>query len=71
MLQSIRKVKKHKNRFSVNSQNLLCTIFCDSTVSHPYIDNFREAEHQHAESSDPLDILLGACDTVGLYAASH
>ena len=24
-------VKKHKNRFSVNSQNLLYTIFCEST----------------------------------------
>ena len=33
MLQPIRKVKKGKNRFSVNSQNLLYTILFESTVS--------------------------------------
>ena len=32
MFQQICKVKKHKNRFSVNLQNLLYTIFCKSTV---------------------------------------
>ena len=32
MLRPIRKVKKRKNIFSVNSQNLLYTIFCESTV---------------------------------------
>ena len=32
MLRPIRKVKNRKNRFSVNSQNLLYTIFCESTV---------------------------------------
>ena len=32
MLRLIRKVKKRKNRFSVNSQNLLNTICCESTV---------------------------------------
>ena len=32
MLRPIRKVKILKNRFSVNSQNLLYTIFCESTV---------------------------------------
>ena len=32
MLRPIRKVKKSKNLFSVNSQNLLYTIVCDSTV---------------------------------------
>ena len=34
MLRPIRKVEKRKNRFSVNSQNLLYTIFCESTVSN-------------------------------------
>ena len=34
MLRPIRKVKKTQNRFSVNSQNLPYTIFCESTVLH-------------------------------------
>ena len=32
MLRPIRKVKKRKNWFSANSQNLLYTIFCEITV---------------------------------------
>ena len=35
MLRPIRKFKKRKNRFSVNLQNLLYTIFCESTVLQP------------------------------------
>ena len=42
MLRSIRKVKKHKNRFSVNSQNLLYTIFCESTV---HVDVYRDVDN--------------------------
>ena len=34
MLRPIRKVEKRKIRFSVNSQNLLYTIFCESTVTN-------------------------------------
>ena len=37
MLLQIRKLNKRKNRFSVNSQNLIYTIFCESTV---YIDYY-------------------------------
>ena len=32
MLGPVRKVKKRENRLSVNPQNLLYTIFCESTV---------------------------------------
>ena len=32
MLRPIRKGKKRENRFSVNSQNLLYTIFCECTI---------------------------------------
>ena len=37
MLRPIRKVKNLKNRFSVNSQNLLYTIFCESTVCISFV----------------------------------
>ena len=36
MLRPIRKVKKRKNRFSVNSHNVLYTIFCEPTVVEKY-----------------------------------
>ena len=39
LLRSICKVKNHKHRFSVISQNLLYIIFCESTVSHSIPDN--------------------------------
>ena len=39
---NVRKVKKRKNRFSVDSQNLIYTIFCEFTVSRfSYIENAR------------------------------
>ena len=40
MLWPIRKFKKIKNRFSVNSQNLRYTIFCESTVYIHVYHNF-------------------------------
>ena len=41
MLRPIRKVRKRKNRYSVNSQNLLYTIFCESTV---YLSSYANSE---------------------------
>ena len=64
MLRPISKVEECKNRFSVNYQNLLNTIFCQSTVT----DGLRGTLHEewsrmqaeweaqiHIEKSSPWD----------------